>query len=302
MSIQLPILKDPLTQRYLAVKLILDKTCFVTSGTPEKIITQLTMDVSITRANGASPSSAQIIIKGMTLDDINSFSKINIYSFVLQENIVEVYAGYSLGSNGLPPLAYRGWVRSAGADLNNPDHPFTIISQTGIIGQMKQAYGISVKGVMSIADIFKAISNDLPYTLTLNHVDNIKITNPNYTGSALDQLKKVCSDYGYSYKINDHNITVTKIGTPYSDEVIEISNDNYLLGYPIVEEAGLAIRVWYTPTIDFGLHIKLKSIYKVANGMWYVNGISHSLQNRGKNWFSSLKLNKTNFRPHGPGE
>jgi hypothetical protein len=278
---------NELYTRYLEVHLILNTGSF--KGGQVKIIKDLTMDITLSKQSGFMNSTADITIFGMSIDDINAFTRINTVPIMNYQNTVEVYAGYSLNSLRIPSLVYRGQVKSAMPDFNDPSRPFKINSQVGVFAQNQISSPINIKGGVPLQQLFANIAT----AFNLNAPKGVSgnANNPIYTGSAVHQLNSLAKDYGLKAKIDDKDLLVAGSGKFYRDEIIEISVDNNLLGYPVGEEFGISCRVRFNPLIRFGQKVKLKSYAKWATGEWYINGLTTTLQNRGAKWESQLMLN-----------
>lgn len=292
--------------RYLTIKLILDKGQFPGSvGTSNananvKVITcnsgagNITADVNINIGGGFSPSSANVIIFGLLEADINAYSR---YSnpFQLFENSIEIYAGYSLGDNGLPPLIYSGQIIMAGADLNNPSRAFIIKSMTSIINQNTVVAPTNPKGQISLNDLFGSIvAQQQGLSYTPNGVTGFA-SSPVYMGSVVEQMQQATADYNYQMKVLNNQVLVSPKGQPLVSQSTSLNATNGMLGYPAVTEFGIDVRCRFNPSIQFGQTIEIESKLNIANGQWWINGMSHVLQNQGAKWESLLHLNPFSF-------
>jgi hypothetical protein len=283
----------------------------------------LSVNANIGIQGGLQPSTASIVIKGLKDDDIHAFSRITTTSgLFLFQNWVEFYAGYAVDANGMPPLVYRGQVIFAGGDFNDKSRPFRIYSQQVAFQQNTLAAPINPKGVVQINTIYQqlAISLGLSYQTsdeaTLNKVQG-SVKNPVLTGSPIEQLHQLSDDYGYQFKIYNGQLLVAKIGhpftynqrpaelseitpngnttTPANANTLTVNMSNGMLGYPTVSQYGITVRTRFNPSITFGIQIEVQSDLKLANGVWYVNGMTHLLQNQESKFETILTLNKTSI-------
>lgn len=300
---------DMLT-RYMAIKLILDSGQFPSApsdtGVPQNVKTifansdqnSLTVNATITKASGLEPNSAVLTIYGMTIEDCNQFSRFNqTYPLNLYENAIEIYAGYSVDANGFPPLVYKGQVYLAGGNFNDPSRPFTIVSYSGIYNQNLISSITNPQGDVALDTLFQGIVQKSPDNLTYQSNGVKGNTNcPIYSGSWISQLNYACKDYGYQFKLDDDKVLVTAINNAYSENLLTINKDTGMIGYPIIVDLGIDVRYRFNPSVQFGQKVKVEStLQQLANGTWYINGMSHTLQNRGAKWESAFKLNPLPF-------
>jgi len=308
-------MQTELRTRHIVIKFILDENTFAAGTDKEgnplnvKIIrgnsdsNSLTIEANINKTSTSfMQSSATVIIDGMTVDDINTLSLMQFQVGVNEGyNIVEIYAGYDLNSDGLPPLAYRGQIYAAYPDYNNANRsrPFKVMSLYGITYQNADDNGhISVKGEVKLEDLFKQIASQFKgLQFVGNNLFGYSSTNPRYEGTPVQQMDKACADYGYHWKADDTSILVAPKYQPfYPNEIIEISSDNNMIGYPTAVPYGFQVMVRYTPYLKFGQVVKIKSLMPFANnGAWYINGIQHILTNHSNQFMSILQVNNYLF-------
>ena len=150
---------EQLKTRYIQIRLIFDDNVSPTKfagGYNTKVITcnsganQLTADIDISMYSGLQPGIANIVIYGLSIDDINAFSRINLVGNLMYQNWVEIYAGYNVDNSGLPPLVFRGQVAFAGANFNDPNRPFKIYSVQNVFTQNSISSPTSIEGDISI--------------------------------------------------------------------------------------------------------------------------------------------------------
>lgn len=307
--------------RHIVVKVILNKDVFPAQVDDNgqqanvKIIRAnsdnetLTLDVKINKISGWQGSDCVVTINGALIDDINAMTKVNNYNVDVQTAIsdIEVYAGYEVGANGYPPLVYAGAIYESTPDFGNENknRPITIKSLNGWEQSGVVAQSLSVKGVMSLTDLFNALKKNFPEdcSITVIGAENQIAKDPLYVGSAVQQMQNACYEHGFNFKWDDKQLKIAPSGQPMvnqistisSDEVFTISPDDILLNYPMPQNGGVSIRVRFNPAIQFGQQINLITSATAYEGLWWVNGMSHHLTNRGRDWASVLQLNRFNI-------
>lgn len=265
----------------------------------------LTAEISIVKASGIENTTASITVYGIDIDTINAFSRLNpVNGTNLFDNLVNVYAGYTIDSEGFPPLIYSGPVRMAGPDYNNPSRPFTVISMIGLITQNTYVLATNPVGTIPLNTLFQSIllkDKTITYTYQPNNVNGYT-KDVIYTGSVRQQMFNAASQHGYKVFFDNSTVYVAPIGQPYNTQLFDLNVNTGMLGYPKVDELGLSVRMRPNNAIGFGQQIKLDSFNYIANGVWYINAMTYTLQNRGPKFEIELKLNNYLFNTTPPGE
>ena len=295
-----------LNTRYMTIKITLDNDIlFTSSGSNTKTFTcnsgvngnynYLKAECVILNMIGLTNNQAYIKIYGMLSDDINTLTRANTTGLQLYtENRVQVYAGYALDNTGLPPLVYSGQIRTAGGNLNNPNREFLIVSMQNLNYQSMIASNINVKGDIAIDDLLRTMANTSGFSYSGNGVTGI-ITTPIFIGSFISQVSQLCEQNNLQYTISNLSsnvLFVAPIGQSYFiDTAYTINSNNGMLGYPLIEEQGISVRVRFNPVLQLGLSVKIESTYTwVNNQTWYINAMQHNLQNQDAKWETTLKL------------
>lgn len=304
-------IKNPSTllTRYIAIKLILDEGVFPSTSTNERIIfanstpNNFTTEITINKTTGFTQCSADITIYGLNKADCNAFSRFNVQgTFQLFKNHVEIYAGYTVDAKGLPPLAFNGQVFKAGADFNNASRPFKIEAIMGVINQNTPALATNPEGTIPLDALFKSIVAKDPSGKYVYQGNLVKGTTSNvvYTGSWMKQLQDACEHYGYQTRLDGNKVYVTPIGQNYLNTNYVLNSDNGMLGYPIIDDFGVIARMRFNPSIQFGQRLQIEnSEQELANDGWFINGLVHTLHNRGPKFETTLMLNSVPYNLPG---
>lgn len=297
--------------RHIVVKIILNEKIFPGAFLNDeeanvKIIRAnsdndtLTVDAKINKISGWQQSDCVVTISGMLIEDINAIIKINPYTLNYQNFVskIEVYAGYDLDKNKYPPLVYKGDIYEASPDFNaaSRSRPLTIksINGWGLTGLM--ADNTSIKNQISLIDLFKLLASKFEdHSVTILGADGYQVENVLFSGSALQQMQQACAAYGFQFHNDDETLLISPIGKPMREQVLTITSDDNLLGYPMPQTLGVAIRVRFNPAIQFGQKINLVTSMEGYEGLWWVNGLSHHLTNRDRDWTSTLQLNRNSI-------
>ena len=298
-----------LKTRYMTIQLSIDGEVFggasgtsstkyivSNSGVAQDGSSYLDAEVIIQRALGFVNDTATIIIKGMSVSDINSFTRTNLARNlqIYQGNRVVVYAGYNLGGDGLPPVVYQGFTLRSGPDYN-VSRDRTLIMTTMQRYNLSQTIvpPINPNGSISLDNLFRTMATQAGSSYSSTGVTGTAYY-PIYTGSADQQLKKATSDYGYYYKEFNKVVYVAPIGTPLISDVHLLTYETGMIGYPRIEDFGISVQCYFDPSIQLGQIIKFDSLTLgdfVNNEKWYINSMTHHLTNKKEYWMTELKLN-----------
>lgn len=267
------------------------------------------VDCIITQGIGWQDNVATIDIYGMNISDINTFTRANLTTFtdVYSNNLVTVYAGYQLNSDGLPPLVYSGYVIFAGPDFNvSRDRKFTLHAMQFYDNDNTNIIPYNVKGAISLDNLFRFLCQRGNY---IYRGSNIKGTayNPILTGSIRQQLQQACSKYGYHMYMSrtagevQNILYIAPINQPLQDNVpiVLSAQNNEMIGFPIVEQFGFNIKCYFNPSLIVGLNIRVNSltVEYINDKTLYINQMIHELHNREEPWQSTLQLNTWSGTP-----
>lgn len=313
--------------RYLTIRLQVDGQTFggangtsnvkyitCNSGVADDGDSYLSAEIVIQKSLGFIYDTATIVLRGMAQSDINTFRRTNLMGeqFLNSDNQVTIYAGYTLGSDGLPPVVYQGFVTRAGEDPNlGRDRPFVINLMQNFNHQNQIGNPVNPQNQISLDTLFKTIATNIGYkyqsTGVTGTVSNIVLWNKTEK-QKLDIIYK----YGYHYKTNltapnEFTLFVAKKGQPLIDSQFVLSADNGMIGWPIVEDMGFSARCYFNPNLQIGQAITLQSEelttvnnkISVNNLNLYINAMQITLQNKESDWVQILQLNAYSGTPGG---
>src|SRR6266699_2550791 len=132
-------------------------------------------------------NSADIIIYGMNESDIAALSTLGYAALKYELNRIELYANYS---DQQKSLCFSGYIVRAWCDFSDPSRPMHFECQTTYQEALGDVTPTSIKGQIGTVDLFSKFASILGYSLQNNGVTGI-LNNPIFTGSPIDQLKKL---------------------------------------------------------------------------------------------------------------
>lgn len=305
--------------RYLTIRLQVDGKNFggangtsnvkyitCNSGIADDGDSYLSAEIVIQKSTGYIYDTATIVLHGMNQTDINTFTRTNLQGelYLNSDNQVTIYAGYELGSDGLPPIVYQGFVLRSGVDPNIArDRPFVITTMQNFNFQNEIALPVNPSGNISLNTLFKTIANNAGYNYQSTGVKGIVSSVVLHAMTKKQQLD-IIYDYGYYYKTqitapNQFTLYVAPKGQPLLTSQFQLSENNGMIGYPIVEDYGFSARCYFNPNLQIGQAITVKSevLELINNQNLYINGMQIILQNKDVDWVSILQLNTYSFTP-----
>ncbi len=155
-----------------------------------------------------------------------------------------------------PPehVVFSGSIVSAGADFNTaPDVVMKMHCNEIFEDQNQEITPVTFGGsfyVKTIIDyLFDSVNKRLP-TYSTTAAEEVVLTNHSVRGSFIDALKSVCLAADLSFTVNNDQYVIYKKGEPMPKyQAIPINESTGLIGYPVMNEDGVEIRVLYTQDI-----------------------------------------------------
>ncbi len=237
-------------------------------------------------------NSADIIISGMNESDIAALSTLGYAALKYELNRIELYANYS---DQQKSLCFSGYIVRAWCDFSDPSRPMHFECQTTYQDALADVTPTSVKGSVGVVDLFSKFASSLGYSLQNNGVIGI-LNNPIFTGSPIDQLKKLSKQTSTACVADKGVIKIAPLRFALSNLILEINSESGLLSYPTIDTWGVKLKIRYNPILQIGQYIKLETIVPVpkATGRWYVYDMQSTLSNLHEPWYTELKCSYDN--------
>lgn len=260
------------------------------SGNDTVELEGLRCSVNIVR-QGVLSARADVQVWGMPLALMNQLTVTQKFFFEQNRyNQLTIYAGDD--DDGMA-MCFGGSIREAWADgQQQPDVVFSVSADGGQYELMQTVPPISFKGDVDAALVISGIAQQMNYQFENSGVTG-KLPNPYYPGTPKAQLLKACEAVHCEWEVDDANriIAIWPKGGARDGEIVLISKDTGLVGYPAFSQAGVRFQTLFNPNIEFGRHIRLESQFGPANGRWKVNAIAHRLESLvpGGLWFTDVE-------------
>lgn len=278
---------ESLKVRQLQVEITLSSGDFNGNGNT-KIIDSLTVDALVKKTlNNNFTSNANITIFGMSNTDIAILTTTGYQPLIYEANRIKLYAQYEGEARA---LCFSGYIIKSYADYSNPSRPMYFECQASYQDAISTASHVNIEGAKNVTEIFGEIANNLGYGFTNNGVTGT-INNCVLSGSPVDQLKQLAKKTQTNCIIDLNNVKIAPQGQSLNDLVLDVNSESGLIGYPTPDNWGVQFKMRYTPQLQIGQYIQLKTAVSIpkSNGQWFVYDMESSLNNRHENWFINVK-------------
>lgn len=280
---------EPFAQRAIDVTITIGKGQY--GEQPGKPVTLTGYRVVASTQVYATQTQGQLncLIYGVPLTLINQLTRIGIINQNVKMNTIAVSAGEYIGTKS---TVYEGQIWTAYGDFSGtPDVPLIISAQSGIVDSVKPIATSTYKGTVDAATVMQSLATQMGYSFKNDGV-NVKLSNPHYSGTALDQFKSCARAAGVLFVIKGKTITIWPKNSSRSGKPILISPATGLVGYPAFSSNGIVVTTLFNPNFELGGTVALQSSVTPACGTWAVYAISHSVASEMPNgpWFTQLML------------
>lgn len=138
----------------------------------------------------------------------------------------------------------------------------------------KDSVDVPIKRI--IDDIFADTNKNISY----NNIKNIKITNPRYLGSKLQQLEKVKLEADINIVVDYDSVTVFPKNSSSSNEVLSIDGStNQIVEQISNDKEGIILTTVFNNNFELGKQIRIfgNKVNSRANGNFYIYELKHEL-------------------------
>jgi len=236
----------------------------------------------------------QLRAYGMKASDMNKFSTNHLFPMEVRGDTLTVSAGDSF--SGLKQI-FEGTVVSACINYGGaPDVAFDVNARPGYLYQVAPAAPNSYAGEVDVASMIESLAKRMGYGFKNNGVSS-KLNDQYLKGSAIDQVKTICEAARIVCNIENGTITIWPNDGGSNDQILQISPETGLIGYPTFTRTGVQIAMEFRPGIVLGQKINLLTSVEKAAGIWFVQSVRYelsTLQPQGP-WLTVANLAKSGF-------
>jgi hypothetical protein len=178
-------------------------------------------------------------------------------------------------------LVFTGMIIQAYGNYQAMPEVFLDVQATATqAAQLVSVTPLSVAGNTTVATIMAQLAKQMGFSFENNGV-NIAVPRGTYLGNtAYFQAQNLMLAYNFDMFIDRGILAICPLGQSRKTPIVPlISSTTGMIGYPYFNTQGMLFDTIFNPNIIFGGTVEVKSeIAPVANGMWYVTNISHTLE------------------------
>lgn len=279
-------------QRDIQIQFILGQGSFGETGSDTVTVRGLRISCTIVKAGGLSLGGAQVRIYGLPLSVMNQLNTLGMPLTFTRRNTIIISAG---DVGGQLSKVYEGTIIEAWADLDSqPEAAFNVEAYVAAFNAASATKASSFKGISDVATVLGVLVTKCNPVLTLeNHGVNVKLSDVYLSGSPINQIQQVCEHANISYVIDKGVLAIwPSNGSRGTNKIIiEPPPAGTLVGYPKYTGQGIQIKIEFTPVIEYGNTITLKSSIPAACGDWIVYKLTYNLEAQvpGGEWFCDIE-------------
>lgn len=260
-------------------------------------------------SNAGTPAGSELNLQvwGMPLDLMNQLSTLGMVVRVVPRDTITVTAGDA--TSGMSTV-FVGTILNAWADFQSaPEVPFHVVAQSGLADLIAPVPATSFQGSADIVNVLQTLATTMKYDFENNGVTGVRVSNPYYPGTALQQARRAAKDVANVMGYDDSGVSsdgknVLAIwpmpGGSRGGAIPLISPQTGMAGYPSFVAQGISLKTVYNPSIRFMGKIQVSgSILTAANGLWQVSFIDHALDAMVPHgqWHSTLGAFNPKYEP-----
>ena len=265
--------------------------------------------VQIYLQSGVS-SQANIEVYNLNRDDLE-FLSTTVKTLMQKQNLIQLYAGY----DGDVQLLFSGQVFQA----TPKGYPDVVLSIRGLSDMKWQGVNLELqKSDFKVIDLIDRAGKEMGYQVNIdanlranNQLLNKDVKDWSFTGSPIELLEKVQDMLGgitadpqtVAINVSNGQINVWSPSVQNHGKKLVISKKTGMIGLPRPTGTGCSVTILMNNGVTVGDLVSVRSDrVKILDGDYYVMGITHEGELRGKSWYSTLELaNVSNFKSNANG-
>lgn len=228
---------------------------------------------------------------------MNKLSTLGMTQSLMAKNKVSVLAG---DSDGMQQI-FSGTVFSAYADYSaQPDVHLVVDANAGFFEQISYVPPTMLPGDVEVAKVIESIANQIGWTF-VNHGVTTVISDVYADGSPIEQLRYLAKAANIACSLDNDCVTIWPNGVSPSDEIISISPETGMIGYPAFSSGGIVVRHLFDPRIHVGGQVQVDTSVPQASGLFNVHLMQHQLSSETPDgpWITTLFMNDSKIFAKG---
>ncbi|KNC94036.1 baseplate hub protein [Trabulsiella odontotermitis] len=260
-----------------------DAGTFDNKGTDKITIGNIRASAKLMASGNYSGFTAEIALYGLSAELLSMLSTKGTIG-AMEESPgaveVEIYSGKT--------QLFRGGIWAAYANMNAmPESSLMFNAVAGLSLRTNATLAFSQAGPVDLADMLSAIARAAGMGYRMVGVKGT-INNPHFTGSAMQQIIDICSDYQLAYQIVANVLIVWPQNGTMDDVAPYVSPETGLVGYPVFSQSGIMFQTTFSPLLSAGRAVELKTSLPNASGRYILTTVEHMLTTwtEGGSWHS----------------
>ncbi|WP_286936207.1 baseplate hub protein [Achromobacter sp. UBA4530] len=263
-------------KRSIDVTISLGKGALGDEPGPEMTLSGYRVAVETPSNASAESSEVQLSIYGLSLEMMNRLTTVGPNMRERRGmNIIRVMARSGLD---VPHLVYEGDITSAWADFGKaPEGVFYVRGQVAGAKECKPVPPRSFPGATVAQDVASKIAASMGYAFEKSGKD-VVLANPYFCGTDMDQLRSCALAARISFTIDRGVVSVWHADGFRDGDVLDISPETGLIGYPTFNSTGITFTTLYNPHLCVGKRVHVTSSLQPAQGVWTITSLAHKLE------------------------
>ncbi|MDE3023119.1 MAG: hypothetical protein KGI54_14935 [Pseudomonadota bacterium] len=244
-------------------------------------------NMGIVGGNGVG--SIVLRIFGLPVDMINRLTSIGaLYNAVNIGNKIQVAAG-----NDGQALAtiFNGAVLQAYGDFQNaPDVSLVVVASSQGAAALQPIGANTYIGATDVATIMQNLASQGGFNFENNAV-NVKLYNPYFYGSVLNQIQSCARAANINYVIDRQTLAIWPKNAARKGDIQVLSASTGMIGYPVYASNYILVNHIFLPNAIFGGKVNIQSSITPVSGTRVITLVTHSLQSEvpGGDWMTQLQ-------------
>jgi hypothetical protein len=255
--------------------------------------------VDVDKGGGAMFAHLNAQVFGVSQQDMNQITTLQYQALTTIPNTIAVWA---IDGNQETLIFEGNLVNAWGNYQGMPEVFLQLEAQAGYINKLTPIAPSSYQGSADVATIFQSLAKTMGYTFENNLITPVPLSNPCFTGTAIDQADKAGKAAGIYWGIDNSVLWIAPPNTarPTGKVIPEVDPESGLIGYPSFDGQGyITFSCVFNPAIKFLGKVKLVTSIPKASGQWTVVGVAHKLESEKADgaWFSTVRVTSNGFVP-----
>lgn len=248
---------------------------------------------------------AHIQVYGLLASDIADLVMLNFALMTVGKNHVSVMVGEE-GDETLTEVFYGDITNSTFNATGVPEALLDILAIPSYVPRLEKAPPLSFPDQCDVSVAMKQIADAMGLGFDDFGVKQ-KLSSSYFPGTLWNQADAIARTADIIMHSDGRTLSIANNGGSFvredgMQEVPLITKDSGLVGYPMINQVGIAFQTEYNPAIKFYGRIKMQQDLEICNGEWIVIGLEYLLESEmpdGK-WFCNVTTARWGIGPTNP--